>query len=259
MTIDRSRNRPRFDRPITTAPAAAVIGELAIVLAEQAPMPELIEPLQPAPVVKPADDPLVAVAHRRIRTLSNYWHAGWSRARPVTLMRAGAFERLSAVADSLPDRFGLAVFDAWRPLDLQAELFAAAYEEPELPPGFVSPPDPDPTTPPPHLTGGTVDLTLTIEGIALAPGGGYDDFTDRAHADHLEAVGAGSRGGSVGGGDVDSAAIDRSVRRMLFWAMREQGFVVLQQEWWHFEFGTRRWAAITGNDPLYGPAHVDDR
>jgi D-alanyl-D-alanine dipeptidase len=130
------------------------------------------------------------------------------------------------------------VFDAWRPLALQAELYHAAYDHPGLPEGFVSPPDHDPRTPPPHLTGGTVDLTVTFDGIPLAPGAGFDDFTHRARADALE--------GEPG--------IDRAVRRLLFWGMCEQDFVVLDCEWWHFEHGTRRWAAITGRPPRYGPA-----
>lgn len=209
-------------------------------------MPTLIEPASMPRVTDPVDEPLVPIVHRRIRTLSNYWHAGWSRARPTTLMRSGAFDRLAAVADSLPDHFGLAVFDAWRPLDLQAELFDAAYANHTLPPGFVSDPNPDPLTPPPHLTGGTVDVTLTLDGIALAPASGFDDFTNVAHADALEM-------GSTG-----SPSIDRDVRRMLYWQMRSAGFVVLQQEWWHFEYGTRRWAAITENAPIYGPASITD-
>ncbi len=229
-----------FDRPVLTVPAATVFADLDLRLGEQAPMPALIEPAAMPTVTDPVDESLVPIIHRRIRTLSNYWHAGWSRALPTTLMRAGAFERLGAVADSLPNRFGLAVFDAWRPLDLQAELFAAAYADHTLPPGFVSDPNPDPLTPPPHLTGGTVDVTLTVDGIALAPASGFDDFTDGAHADALERQA--------------ELAIDRDVRRMLYWHMRAAGFVVLQQEWWHFEFGTRRWAAITNAPPRYGPA-----
>lgn len=237
---------PRFDRPVFTEPASPLFVALDVRLDEQAPLPKLVEPVDFPSVSEPVDEPLVPIVHRRIRTLSNYWHAGWSRALPVTLLRRDAFERLSAVADALPDRFGLAVFDAWRPLDLQAELYAAAYEDEQLPPGFVSEPVADPTAPPPHLTGGTVDVTLTIDGVALAPASGFDDFTDGAHADALE--------GSLS----TATAIDRDVRRMLYWHMHAAGFVVLQQEWWHFEFGTRRWAAITGERPLYGPARSAD-
>ena len=29
-------------------------------------------------------------------------------------------------------------------------------------------------------------------------------------------------------------------------------FVVFQEEWWHFEFGTRRWGALTGEKAKFG-------
>lgn len=228
---------PRFDEPTFTRPATEVLAELGVTLPEQPPLPPLVDPDQPE-VTMPVDEPLVPVAHRRVRVLGNYWHAGWDRSRPDCWLRAGAAERLGRAADALPARFGFALFDAWRPLELQAELYHAAYDDPGLPPGFVSPPDPDRATPPPHLTGGTVDLTLTVDGQPLAPGAGFDDFTDRAHADALEA----------------EPGVDREVRRLLYWTMHGAGFVVLDCEWWHFEYGTRRWAAITGVDPLYGPA-----
>ncbi len=204
------------------------------------PLPELIDPTAPA-VTDPDPEPLVPVAHRRIRVLSNYWHAGWDAAIPTTWLRAEAFDRLGHVAEHLPSRLGLAVFDAWRPLELQAELFAAAYGEPGLPAGYVAEPVADPRTPPPHLTGGTVDLTLTLDGIPLALGTGFDDFSTLAGADALEA-----RPGEA-----------RALRRLLYRAMRDAGFVILHCEWWHFEFGTRRWAAITGTAPRYGPARLD--
>jgi D-alanyl-D-alanine dipeptidase len=189
-------------------------------------------------VVHPVDEPLVAIEHRRIRNLHAYWHAGWYHARPVSLLRAEAMRRLSAVVEPMPDRFGLAVFDAWRPLALQVELYEAAYSDPAMPPGFVAPPSDHPKTPSPHLTGGTVDLTLTIDGIPMALGTRYDDFTGLAAVAALEGA----------------AGPDRDLRRLLYWAMRAQGFVVLAGEWWHFEYGTRRWAAIRGCAPLYGPA-----
>ncbi len=99
-------------------------------------------------------------------------------------------------------------------------------------------PDPDPRRPPPHLTGATVDLTLSFAGTPLALGTGFDDFTARAHADALE----------------DEPGVERDLRRLLLHAMHAAGFVVLDCEWWHFEHGTRYWAAITGHEPVHGPA-----
>jgi zinc D-Ala-D-Ala dipeptidase len=225
---------PRFDQPCFTCSPS----EIGLDAPESVALPVLVEPIEKLPVVAPSDEPLVPVEHRRIRVLGNYWHAGWDHAVPGAWLRIGAMERLAAVADGLPSRFGLAVFDAWRPLALQSVLYDAAYADPDLPPGFVSYPDTDPTTPPPHLTGGTVDLSLTFDGTPLALGTVFDDFTDAARSDSCEST----------------PGPDRELRRMLFWRMRDADFVLLDCEWWHFEFGTRRWAAIRGAPPIYGPA-----
>ncbi|WP_395142979.1 M15 family metallopeptidase, partial [Armatimonas sp.] len=46
-----------------------------------------------------------------------------------------------------------------------------------------------------------------------------------------------------------------SNRRTLYGAMIEAGFVNYPNEWWHFEFGTRRWAGGRGMKvALYGSA-----
>jgi zinc D-Ala-D-Ala dipeptidase len=205
------------------------------------PLPELREPktMPAAPVPAPGDgEPLVQIVDRRVRVLSTYWHVGWEQAIPGALVRSGVAERLSAAAAALPEQFGLAVFDAWRPLPLQAEIFQAAYADPTLPPGFVSEPSGDPSLPPPHLTGGTVDVTLTWNSHPLALGSSFDDFTDEAHTAAYESI-----PGRV-----------RQLRRLLFWAMYDQGFSVVDCEWWHFEYGTRRWAALRGTQVLYGAA-----
>ncbi len=240
---------PRFDRPLTTCtPIEAMVQldldrhDLEILIGEQAPLPALIEP-ERSPLRDLAwqnDEPLVALRHRRVRLLSNYFHAGWEHAEPTGWLRASAAERVYAAASSLPHGFGLAVFDAYRPLLLQAELFDAAYADSDLPPGFVAEPIPERTTPPPHSTGGTIDCTLTIDGIALSLGTTFDDFTDRAWTAALETDA--------------SSSIERDLRRLLYWTMRRAGFVVLDCEWWHFEYGTRRWAAINGAAAIYGRA-----
>ncbi len=232
---------PRFDEPKLTRDGADLVAELGLTIDERPPLPGLIEPAEFPRVDNPVTEPLVSVHHPRVATLSNYHRAGWNAAREGTWLRASALEQLGQAADSLPERFGLCVFDAWRPLDLQAELYESAYGDPGLPPGFVSPPDVDPATPPPHLTGGTVDCSLTIDGTPLGLGAGFDDFTDRARADSLEA----------------EPGPNRELRRMLYWTMRRAGFILLDCEWWHFEYGTRRWAALTGNEPLFGPATPD--
>ena len=84
---------------------------------------------------------LEKVDHPRIKTIASYLNAGWNNAQDGTWLRPEANALLYKVVDSLPEPWGLCVFDAWRPLDLQAELFNAAYKDPNLPEGFVSPAD----------------------------------------------------------------------------------------------------------------------
>lgn len=189
------------------------------------------------------DEPLLAVEARRIRVIGAYWHTGWPFARPGAYLREQALRGLSAAASSLPDGFGLAIWDAWRDQRLQQRLFDVAYSDPMLPPGFVSPPSDDPSAPPPHSTGGTVDVTLTWQLTPLALGTGFDAFVPTAGAASLE-----------GAEDESEAALSRDLRRLLRMAMVGHGFVQLNCEWWHFEYGTRLWAAVNGAEALY-PAH----
>lgn len=223
--------------------------------AEVAPVGPLTVPATVPPVTEPVDDdPLVPIAGPGLRVLGAYRTEGWPDTVAGGYLRASVVERLARVAASLPDPFALAVFDAWRPLALQAALFDAAYADHALPPGFVAEPDPDPATPPAHLTGATVDLTLSFDGVPLALGTDFDDFTAAAHADRFE-TDAGAP--TAIGVEAERRLVIRDLRRLLVAAMGAEGFVVLHNEWWHFEHGTRYWAAVTGATPRFGPAALD--
>jgi D-alanyl-D-alanine dipeptidase len=234
-------------RPEQVGLDAARLGELVPAPAPMAPLtiPEDVAPVHaPVPL---ADDPLQPVAGPGIRVLGAYRGEGWPHTVEGAHLRHSVVERLARVAADLPEPFALAVFDAWRPLPLQAALFDSAYADPDLPPGFVAEADPDPTTPPAHLTGGTVDLTLSYDGIPLALGTPFDDFRSLAHADHLEQA-----------TPIDEASrVVRDLRRLLVASMAAEGFVVLHCEWWHFEHGTRYWAAVTGGTARFGPAALE--
>lgn len=215
-------------------------------------IPELIDPDDPTrpplPLVPTSasgsNEPISEFADPRVRTIAAYWHAGWRHTRPVASLREGAAQRLIAAAHSLPDGFGLAVWDGWRDPLLQSALYDAAYSDPDLPVGFVNAPRSDPATPPPHATGGTVDVTLTWKNIALSLGTGFDDFVPLARARSLEAAEEGT-----------AQAQARDLRRLLRSVMTGAGFVQLASEWWHFEYGTRLWAAVNSTIPLYPAGH----
>ncbi|WP_433225084.1 M15 family metallopeptidase [Microtetraspora malaysiensis] len=183
-------------------------------------------------------EPLSHVAGTGITVLHSYARAGWRHAVNRQWLRADVLARLQRAAVALPPGFGIAVFDAWRPLTLQRELFEAIGAGADLDAeDLVAPPSEDPAQPPPHLTGGAVDLTLTWQGVPLALGTAFDEFTPLAAAAAFE-----HRAGPV-----------RALRRLLYHTLRGQGFVVLAEEWWHFEFGTRLWSVLTGRPARYGP------
>jgi D-alanyl-D-alanine dipeptidase len=208
-------------------------------------LPVLWEPgtLPGAPVPALRDhEPLVAITHPRIEVIPVYWRDGRAGSIPEAYLRAEAACRLAAAAETLPDGFGLVVLDAWRPLCVQAALRRESYHNTDLPEGFVAPASEDPAAPPAHLTGGTVDVSLSYNGVALALGSNFDEFTEAAWAAAFE----------------NSAGRVRELRRVLYTAMSSQGFIVLKYEWWHFEIGTRRWSAITG-EPVWYSAAVDPR
>ncbi|NIR37665.1 MAG: M15 family metallopeptidase [Actinobacteria bacterium] len=230
--------RPTFDEPNFTEPVEVVFGEGATLpgIEPQPDLPDLSAPVT-AELTDPVDEPMVGLCHPRIRNLENYRVAGWTHAVEGTWLRASVADRLGRVADRLPADWELYVFDAWRPLELQAELFEAAYALPGTEPDFMAPASVDPATPPPHVTGGAVDLGLGWRGIPLAPGGPFDDRTANAHTDALE----------------QQPGPARELRRFLYWSMRAEGFVVFHHEWWHFEYGTRGWAALTGCPAVFGP------
>ena len=189
------------------------------------------------------DEPLVPLTHLpRVSDLATYHAAGWPDAIPQGHARAGAVSRLVAAAHLLPESFGFAVFDAWRPLSLQRRIFDHFYgRQSQLERGFVSAPSPSPATPPPHLTGGTFDLTLTWQGQPLALGTAFDEFTARAHTRALE----------------HEESLERGLRRLMVSALLRVGFVTYASEWWHVEYGTRRWAAQWMTVPRYGVASLD--
>lgn len=152
-------------------------------------------------------------------------------------------------------RLGLLVWDAYRSKTTQQAIFnqyvkdlllrrsVSAEEAETLAVEFVS----RPSGVFPHGTGGAVDLTLLVNGSAALMGTDFDDFSARAYRDwHIR--------------NPPKTAIERQVqsnRELLEGAMLEAGFVGLQSEWWHYEWGTKTWANAMGTelilDRIYDP------
>jgi len=204
-------------------------------------LPLLVEPHEMTPIESDCREHLVDVSNT-FTCLEAYRNEGWQHAHQGTFLRSGVARRLLEVCTSLPFGFDLVIFDGWRSLDLQSELFAAAYGDANLPEGYLAPPSRDVQLPPPHVSGGTVDLTLSFEGTPLALGTSFDSFTHEAHTLAFES---------------DDTPV-RRLRRLLCSAMWKQDFIVYEGEWWHFEYGTPRWAAIREVPGCYQRASLHD-
>ena len=208
--------------------------------------------------IEPVDEPLVPVdaIGGRVRDDPQYHQWGLPGALPRSWVREGVAGRLARAAAGLPHALTLVVWDGYRPLATQRAIYDAYLDElsaihPDWPADaleraaarYVTPPSRDPTAPPPHLTGGAVDLTLGDgDGRPLDLGTHFDAFVPEAGARALE--------------DVPGRA--RELRRILFWAMAEQGFTAYAEEWWHFDLGDQFWGVVSGRIARYAGADAPE-
>jgi len=161
-----------------------------------------------------------------------------------------ALDRLNEAASILKKLVGerkieLLIWDAYRTPETQGYIFNKYLSEvkqayPELDSQsardkakeFVNPPD----IVFPHGTGGAVDLTLLIDNKLAPMGTGFDEFTTRAYADWYK----------INPPQTQKETESSRNRELLRHVMENAGFVVLDSEWWHFEYGTKTWATKTG-------------
>ena len=134
--------------------------------------------------------------------------------RPLALLRPAAARTLGAVQDRLrPQGLGLKVYDGYRPV--RATLAMVDWAERTgnnwvLEQGYVARESG-------HNRGHTVDLTLVrlADGAPIDMGTGYDVFTEAAHTANATGEAAANR-------------------RILLDAMKAEGWVNYEKEWWHF-------------------------
>ena len=143
----------------------------------------------------------------------------------------------------------LSIFDAWRPIAVQAFMVdhsiaelcrergvevrsGDAFDQVVVDVGrFWAAPSRDPMTPPPHSTGAAVDLTLSSsDGTPLAMGG------------EIDAIGAVSEPQHYAGREDSDAQRWHQRRQLLADVMEASGFAQHPNEWWHYSFGDQLWA-----------------
>ena len=159
----------------------------------------------------------------RYATVNNFTHhAVYPHAR--CLLRSSVAERLARVQATLAQEgLGLKVFDCYRPLSVQRQLWALVPD-----PRYVA----DPKHGSRHNRGAAVDVTLVdAAGVELPMPTAFDDFSDKAHR------------------NADAPPPQRRNRERLERAMAAEGFLGLPTEWWHFDAPDWRSYPLS-DDPL---------
>ena len=209
------------------------------------------------PIVE-CGEPLVALptdGRGGVRVRALYAEQGIPHAPQTVSVREGVRQRLYQAARSLPHGVALVVFDGYRPLAVQQYLYDSFYadaarERPELTDEalrayigqFVARPVADPDRPPPHRTGGAVDVYLidTATGEPLPMGTDADEISAASATHYFETTGEEPY---------------RANRRLLYHALAGAGFANYRGEWWHYEWGNQRWANLAGaSHAIYGIA-----
>ena len=187
-----------------------------------------------------------------------YYNKNIKGATDKCLVRLGVAEKLETALKLLPENLTFKVFDAWRPLCVQEELYNMFYERIFFDnPGwdidrieaetnkFVSKPSVDREKPYVHSTGGAIDLTIAYKtsGKSLDMGTRIDDFTDLSSTAAFE----------------DSIFEEiRYNRRMLYWTMLKVGFTNLPSEWWHYDYGDGFWSYYKREPAIYCGIQKED-
>lgn len=172
------------------------------------------------------------------------------------VLREGLVERLRRAQrqlSALRPGFRLKIFDGFRPLSVQSYMveytFMKVADERGLKTERLTEsqrdeiygevfkiwarPNPDPQAPPPHSTGGAVDLTIVDErGEPLDMGSEIDSMPPLSLPHHF-----------FGKSDPDSVRRHAN-RDLLRTVMVGAGFERLPREWWHFSYGDQLWALV---------------
>lgn len=199
------------------------------------------------------DDKLVSVKEYfdgRVLVEPVYFNRGIPGSINDCLIREQVAHKLKNVLQILPMWLTLKIYDGYRTVTTQRELYNEYYNDikkryPEWSEKqledevkkFVSIPSTDETNPSVHNTGGSIDITLyNIENRhEVNMGTEFDDFSEKANTNYFE------------NGDTTKEVIEiRNNRRLLYWVMLQAGFTNLPTEWWHYDYGDRFWSYYTG-------------
>ncbi len=168
-------------------------------------------------------------------------------------LREEVVNRLVKVHDYLISKssFNLLIYDSWRPLEVQEFMFKRAilleceksdidisFENIKSYPSilkkvekFWAYPSYDTRCPPPHSTGGALDVCLSDkEGNLVEMGSMVDQMDETSNPFFYANI------------KNEEAIIWNSRRNLLMEIMTKFGFAQHPNEWWHFSYGDQLWA-----------------
>jgi len=168
-------------------------------------------------------------------------------------LREEVINRLVKVNDYLISKnsFYLLIYDSWRPLEVQEFMFKRAFllecknldidasiKNMKSYPSIIKKvekfwayPSYDTRCPPPHSTGGALDVCLSDKGGNLVEMGSMVDQMDETSNPYFYA--------NIKN---EEAIIWNSRRNLLREIMTKFGFAQHPNEWWHFSYGDQLWA-----------------
>lgn len=172
-------------------------------------------------------------------------------------LRKGVINRLLDATKLLPKGYKFLVYDGLRSYETQMSLYEDFYRKVHENLGrlndvdiekYVSLPSRDLEAPSPHLTGGSVDLTIVNEkGKPLDMGTDFDFFGDASRIDFYETTILSNECNEI-----------RNNRRLLYDIMIEAGFTNFSSEWWHYDYGNQFYAKAMKTIAIYGFVEVGD-
>lgn len=209
-------------------------------------------------ICESGDDVVLLESSERILTAPQYFVQGYRHAEPCIRLRTSAINALHRAVTAIPSHYKLLIWDGLRSLDLQreirhvairnlvkqrvtltnAELSCYVSDTPLNSAQFDQ-------APPPHCTGGAVDVSLAYaDGRNVDMGADFDEFNERAWLRFYESNSSSLHDGSS---TIVNDGSPQHARRILYHAMTHGGFAPYEYEFWHYEIGTVRAAQHSGS------------
>ncbi|NEO60235.1 MAG: D-alanyl-D-alanine dipeptidase [Moorea sp. SIO4G2] len=218
-----------------------------------------MKPYQQIPIVE-CGEPLIPIPLEQFaaRTPHPYQKLGapYGKASPYYL-RQSVIEALFVAQSQLQQQhpgWRIEIFDGYRPVEVQQFMvdhtFAEVVQAQQINPTILSEqqqqaiwkqvyqfwavPSSNPMTPPPHSTGGALDITLVdATGETIDMGSPIDEVSPRSHPDYYA--------------NQQDLPYHHN-RQLLKNLMYSAGFRCHPREWWHFCLGDQMWAWLRNQE-----------